>query len=78
MLCSCGSETLKNETRCRPCQALYMRTWRQKRLEKIARRAYFKGTEDARVMAIRAFQKIGDGQMNGSAAAEIMKRLCFT
>lgn len=29
-------------------------------------------------MAIRAFQKIGDGQMNGTAAAEIMKRLCFT
>ena len=55
-----------------------MRNWRKTRLEKLQRRAYFKGVEEARVKAIGIFQNLGDCQMNGTAAAEILKRLSFT
>jgi len=78
MVCQCGAEVLEGETRCRPCHARYMRQWRKIRRELLERRAYLKGAEDTRVLAIRTFEEIGPAQLNGNAAAEIIKRLCST
>jgi len=55
-----------------------MRQWRKVRRELLERRAYLKGAEDTRVLAIRTFEELGPAQLNGNAAAEIIKRLSFT
>lgn len=78
-LCACGAETPTDiATRCRPCEADYMRNYRKTMREKLERRAYRRGIEDARVASIRTFERLGECQMNGTAAAEILKRICFT
>lgn len=77
MKCACGAEA-GDSTRCKPCFAKYMRDYRKTEKTRAARRNYLRGCYDAQVLIVRTFQELGDAELNGSAAAEIAKRLCFT
>ena len=60
---------------CPECKAKYMRGYRKVAAETTQTRNVKRGMEMMRSAALRAFQQLGDAEMNGRTAADIVRRL---
>lgn len=74
----CGvGEAEEGQRWCAACQAAYMRDWRKTQRIRLERRHFLRGAEEMRARLASEFLRLEKRELNGNAAAEIVKRLCF-
>ena len=70
---SCGREPVRGTTWCAECWAAYSRAYRKDSRKRIERKALMRGAELMRQRLVAAFRRTGQGELNGLAAAEIVR-----
>jgi len=74
---ACTHERPEGRTECRCCHAAYMRQYRIVTRSRDIRSAKARGAEEMRVLVARRFEELGDMEINGRFAAEIVRMIAL-